>query len=270
MKDIYIRTITGIFFLVAVIGSILVHHIIFFFLVFMFSGLAMNEFFLMAARGEKRKHSVPYYVLGLLNYVLTGLIGLGYLDIRYAFLILLTFPVLMVFELFNRSGNAWRRLGIFVTGWIYIPIPFGLLNALYLTRFADDYFSGLIIGLFAIIWSSDVFAYLVGSAFGRNRLFPRISPNKSWEGSIGGLIFALVAAYVLSLVYPQVDLLNWIIIAMMTVVSGTLGDLVESMLKREAGVKDSGNLLPGHGGVLDRFDATIFAVPFVFVYVNLF
>lgn len=144
------------------------------------------------------------------------------------------------------------------------------MNALFLTPQVDDYFSGLLIGLFVIIWSSDVFAYLVGSAIGKNRLFERVSPKKSWEGSIGGLSFALLAAYILSLIYPQISLVNWLVLAIIIVIAGTFGDLVESMLKREAGVKDSGTILPGHGGVLDRFDATIFAVPFVFVYVNLF
>ena len=270
LKDIYIRTITGIFFLVAVIGSILVHHLAFFALLFGFCGLAMNEFILIRAKGTSRKSAIPYYVFGLLNYTIIGLIGLGYLDIRFAFLILLTFPLLMVFELFNRFEDSWKRIGSFFSGWLYISIPFGLMNALYLTRFSESYFSGLLIGLFVIIWSSDVFAYLVGSAFGKHRLFQRISPGKSWEGSVGGLIFALLAAYVLSLFYQQISLVNWMVIALITVVTGTLGDLTESMLKREAGVKDSGILLPGHGGVLDRFDATIFAVPFVFVYVNLF
>ena len=270
MKEIYIRTITGIFFLVAIIGSILLHPLAFFGVSFFFCAVALNEFLIISSKGESRKSSIHYFIFGLFNYSVTGLIGLGYVDIRFAYLIILTFPVVIVLELFNKSESSWKRIGIYLTGWMYISIPFGLMNALFLTPQVEGYFTGFLIGLFIIIWSSDVFAYLVGSAIGKHRLFERVSPKKSWEGSVGGLIFALVAAYIMSLMYTQIGLINWFIIAIIIVITGTFGDLVESMLKREAGVKDSGTILPGHGGVLDRFDATIFAVPFVFVYVNLF
>jgi phosphatidate cytidylyltransferase len=270
LKDIYIRTITGIFFLVAVIGSLLIHHLAFFALFFIFCGLAINEYYQMVLKGERRGRGVHFYLGGLIIYSLTGLIGLGYLDIRFAYLILLAFPLAMVPELFNRNSKSFKRVGIFFAGWLYIALPFGLMNALFLTRYSEDYFSGLLFGLFVIIWASDIFAYLIGSAIGKHRLFPSISPKKSWEGSFGGLVFGLIAAVVLSLVYPELSVAEWLIIALITIVAGTIGDLIESMIKREAGVKDSGKLLPGHGGILDRFDATIFAVPFIFVYVNLF
>ena len=123
--------------------------------------------------------------------------------------------------------------------------------------------------MFVIIWTSDVFAYLAGSMFGKHKLMERISPKKTWEGSIGGLFFSLIAAYILSLLVPQLSLVEWMILTIIIVISGTLGDLVESLLKRNADVKDSGTIFPGHGGVLDRFDAVIFATPMVFVYINL-
>jgi phosphatidate cytidylyltransferase len=116
------------------------------------------------------------------------------------------------------------------------------------------------------VWVNDTFAYLTGSLIGKHRLYERISPKKSWEGSIGGLFFSLLIAALFAHYSNYISVDRALIIAILVVVFGSLGDLIESMLKRQAGVKDSGNLIPGHGGILDRFDATFFAVPFVFVY----
>lgn len=270
MKDIYIRTITGIIFLVTIIGSILVHPLAFFGVNLFFSTLALNEFFILSGQKGGRKKHVRFFILGILIYSLTGLIGIGYLDIRFAVFILPFFLLVILFELFNKSDQSWKTVGTYLTAFAYISIPFGMMNALFIIPGKDSLQTGVLIGMFVIVWSSDVFAYLVGSMFGKHRLMERISPKKSWEGSIGGLIFALAAAYVLSLVNDQLNLVQWMIMAIIIVVFGTLGDLAESMLKRQANVKDSGNLFPGHGGVLDRFDAVIFATPFVYVYLNLF
>ncbi len=270
MKDIYIRTLTGFFFLVAVIGSIVAHPLAFFVLFSFFTLVGLNEFFLLTAKNDSRKKNILYYILGMFFYFLVALIGLGLIDIRYAYLILLLLPVIIIFELFRKEGAGWNRIGIYFTGFFYVSLPFGLLNALFVLPDRGEYVIGILIGMFVIVWSSDIFAYLTGSMFGKHRLFERISPKKSWEGSIGGLVFALLAAYVLSLFFTELSLTRWLILAVIIVITGTLGDLSESFLKRKAGVKDSGNIFPGHGGVLDRFDATLFAVPFVFFYINLF
>jgi len=269
VKDIYIRTLTGVFFLAAVIGSIILSPLAFFGLFFVFAFLGLNEFFLLAGNNNGRKKNMVYYLLGMFVYSLTGLIGLGLIDIRYAYLLLLVFPVTIICELFRKTDSGWNRIGTCFAAFFYIALPFGLLNALFLMPDREGYIISVLIGMFVIVWSSDIFAYLTGSMFGRHRLFERISPKKSWEGSIGGLIFALLAAWILSLFFNELNLTGWLILAVIIVITGTLGDLSESMLKRQAGVKDSGNIFPGHGGVLDRFDATLFAVPFVFVYVNL-
>jgi phosphatidate cytidylyltransferase len=269
LKDIYIRTITGVFFLVAVIGSVILHPLAFFGLMFVFTFFGLNEFILLSDTGDSRKNNAAFYIFGLLVYALIGLIGLGYVDIVLSYLLLLVFPVTIILELFRSEKPSWKRIGIYYTGWLYVGVPFGLMCTLYLTPASETYFNGILIGLFAIIWSSDVFAYLTGSMIGKHKLFERLSPKKTWEGSIGGLVFALAAAYLLSLFYSQLTLAEWMVLAVIIVVTGTLGDLSESFLKRQAGVKDSGNLFPGHGGMLDRFDAALFATPFVFVYVNL-
>jgi len=282
LKEIYIRTLTGIFFIVAVIGSILVHPLAFFIVFSGFTFVGLSEFLKLSTVKDGPGKNVGYFVSGMLIYILTALMGLGYIDLRFAYLILLIFFLTFIFELFRKQNASRERIGAWFTGFIYIAIPFGLMNSLFFAGIdglaLDEtigissntaYRIDILIGLFIIIWSSDVFAYLIGSWIGKHKLFERISPKKSWEGSLGGLVFAMIAAYILSLIFPQLNLVEWLIFAAIVVVFGALGDLIESMFKRLAGVKDSGNILPGHGGVLDRFDAVLFATPFVFVYVNL-
>ena len=129
---------------------------------------------------------------------------------------------------------------------------------------------GIVLGFLLILWFNDTGAYFVGSLMGKHKLFERISPGKTWEGSAGGALFALLTAWGLSFVFHRLDVVQWLILALITIIAGTLGDLVESMLKRSLGIKDSGNILPGHGGMLDRFDAVLLSAPFVFVYLALF
>jgi phosphatidate cytidylyltransferase len=126
------------------------------------------------------------------------------------------------------------------------------------------------IGYLGILWLNDTGAYFTGSLIGKHKLFERISPKKTWEGSIGGAVLAIATAYLASILFPQFSAWKWIGIGILTVIFGTLGDLVESALKRSLNIKDSGTILPGHGGILDRFDAVLVSVPFVFVFLSLF
>ncbi len=269
LKDIYIRTITGAIFLVVVIGSLLFHPLAFFALFFVFNLIGLNEYFLLARKEDSRKDNYLYFIFGSLLYALVALMGLAYLDIRFSYLAFAIMCSLIIFEVMRKNKPSWQRVGSFLAAYMFISIPFGLMNALYLTKGSEVPHPGILISMFVIIWSSDIFAYLVGSMIGKHRLHERISPKKSWEGSIGGLIFAFIAAYILSLFLTEYTLIEWLVMATIIVITGTFGDLSESLLKREAGVKDSGKIFPGHGGVLDRFDAVLLATPFVFVYVNL-
>ncbi|MBK6281354.1 MAG: phosphatidate cytidylyltransferase [Draconibacterium sp.] len=125
-------------------------------------------------------------------------------------------------------------------------------------------------GIFFIIWIYDSMAYVFGSMLGKHKICVRISPKKSWEGLIGGTVFAVITGIVNSLFFDELSLINWVVVALLIVAFGTSGDFFESKLKREAGVKDSGNILPGHGGMLDRFDTMLFAAPVIFVWITLF
>jgi phosphatidate cytidylyltransferase len=133
----------------------------------------------------------------------------------------------------------------------------------------DSFQPQRVLGMIFFIWINDTGAYLVGSFIGKHKLYEKISPNKTWEGTLGGAVLAMGLSYVVYLIFPQLAYIHWFIISIIVSVFGTFGDLVESMLKRMAGVKDSGKLMPGHGGVLDRFDSLFFATPFVFCYLAL-
>ena len=127
----------------------------------------------------------------------------------------------------------------------------------------------IFMGILVLIWINDSFAYFTGKRFGKNKLFPRISPGKTWEGTIGGALFTLALSYVVFLAFNDFSFEKWAGIAFIVAVFGTIGDLVESMLKRSKGVKDSGSIMPGHGGALDRFDSFIFVLPFIWLFINL-
>lgn len=156
-------------------------------------------------------------------------------------------------------------------GQMYVALPFALLPALV---FVGDpahpmeihYRWIFPLSVFIFLWTSDTGAYCFGSLFGKHRLFERISPKKSWEGSIGGAFTSLLAAYIISLWDSSLTLPQWLGFSLVVVIFGTWGDLVESLLKRQLGLKDSGNILPGHGGLLDRFDSSLLAIPASLVY----
>lgn len=182
------------------------------------------------------------------------------------FLILLF--LLPLVSLFSKLEHPLKRVAVIFAGVLLIALPLGLLNGL--SRFQFGKINQVfLLAFFVFIWVSDTFAYLVGSAIGKHRLFERISPKKSWEGSIGGALFALLAAEVFTYFLPDFGRIQWYGFALIVVVFGTFGDLSESQLKRSLKVKDSGLMLPGHGGILDRFDSTFLAAPMVYIYFEL-
>jgi phosphatidate cytidylyltransferase len=171
----------------------------------------------------------------------------------------------MISELFRRQENPIHNWAYFILGQVFIALPFSLLSFI---LFIDGYQPLVLLSVFVTIWVNDTGAYLVGVTFGKNRLFERISPKKSWEGFVGGALAALASGYVFSLLIPEISLLNWFIFSEIIVIFGTLGDLIESLLKRTIHVKDSGNVIPGHGGLLDRFDSMLLAAPVVFIFLS--
>lgn len=231
--------------------------------------MAQWEFY----RLVRAQEYVPIRLLGVfigsLLFVLSFLIEAGYIPGKYYFAIFPLASMVFLVKLYKKKDKSpFVNIAFFYLGITYVALPFTLINII--VFFHDSYGYQILLGLLIIIWASDTGAYFAGSIFGRRKLFERISPKKSWEGSIGGGVVALVCAFVISRYYTDLNLLEWVIVGGIVVVAGTYGDLVESLFKRSMAIKDSGNVIPGHGGFLDRFDSLILSVPFVVVFLMLF
>ncbi|MFA4046954.1 phosphatidate cytidylyltransferase [Prevotella sp. PCHR] len=200
----------------------------------------------------------------------SGLVQTGAVFIPY----LLTLVYLFVSELYAKNENAVNDWAYTMLGQMYVALPLSMINVLAFNAAADGSirFNYIIpLSIFVFLWTNDTGAYCTGSLIGRHKLFPRISPAKSWEGSIGGAVLVMVAAWIVGTcaVDNGADVLTvpqWLGLGLVVVVFGTWGDLVESLFKRTLGIKDSGTILPGHGGMLDRFDSSLMAMPAAVVY----
>lgn len=188
----------------------------------------------------------------------------------YSF-ILIPFLLLIV-ELFEKTDKPFQNVAGTLLGIFYAIVPIFLLisiskeNVYVEGTLIQKFTPNIAAGILFLTWINDTGAYLVGSKMGKTPLFPRISPKKTWEGTIGGIVFCILSAFLIHRLLGVLSLTDWMIIGGLVSIFGTLGDLIESMLKRSVGVKDSGTFMPGHGGFLDRFDAFIFEIPFIFLY----
>ena len=206
--------------------------------------------------------------IGGFLFVLTFFIERGDLDGKYLFLMFPLASIIFIFKLYKRKDqNPFVNIALYYLGITYVALPFSLVNVIVFD--GGKYAYKILLGLMLIIWSSDTGAYFTGTAFGKTKLFERISPKKSWEGSVGGTLSALGFSYLSMIYFGQLSLFEWLIVAVIVVVAGTYGDLVESHFKRTMSIKDSGNVIPGHGGFLDRFDSLILTVPFIVIFLKL-
>ena len=268
------RAITGVIFVAVLVGCILGGPISFTILFALISALTINEFGNIVNRMEHTHMNKPISILaGLFLFLCFGYIGVvpgaNEIFIPYLFLILYLF----ISELYKKQPNPLNNWAYAMMSQIYIALSFALLNVLAYhssaTESASQYNPILPLSIFIFNWVNDTGAYCTGMLFGKHRLFERISPKKSWEGSIGGAVFSIIAAIVLAHFFTFLSTGVWIGLGLTVVVFGTWGDLTESLMKRTLGIKDSSNILPGHGGMLDRFDSTLMAVPAAVVYLYL-
>ena len=268
MSNILLRAITGFFFIGVIVGALWIGNLIGSIVLTLFAILGLNEFFnlfnnhLKISINKNAALSSSTIIFLMLALIIT----LKY-DLKYLIIIIPIIFLYLLIELYRKKANPIENLGIYALSLIYIVIPFILaihLNVL------SSHQEPLVIGMFLLIWTNDTFAYLSGRFFGKTKLFERISPKKTWEGTIGGIIFTIIVGISISFWTIEYNMSFWVLAALLIAPCSIFGDLLESLFKRSLNIKDSGNILPGHGGILDRFDAAIYAIPFFYTLVIIY
>ena len=274
MKNLIIRALTGIIFVVVLISAIYIHPIFFLILFCIITGLTLWEFGGLVKHYENANLQRAVNVLGgvylfIATFVYTNGLTDGKIFLPYLLFIMLT----MIAELYYKAPNPINNWAFTLFAQVYCAGSFSMLNFIGAepgTPGVMSYTPLFIMAIFIFVWLDDTGAYLGGSLIGKRKLFERISPKKSWEGFFGGLILSLASSQAFAWFAPEINRMNWLGLAATVVLFGTWGDLIESLLKRTLGVKDSGNVLPGHGGMLDSFDSVMLAVPASYIYIELF
>ncbi len=228
-----------------------------------FAVIALYEFYQLFNQHKSVKVNWKIATfIGLLIFAILSATFLGWIKMIYVFFLIPVLFLNMLIELWKKEDQPIYNIAIQMLGIIYVVIPFYLMVEL---NYGSSQGMPRAIGMFVLIWTNDTFAYLTGRFFGKTKLFERISPNKTWEGTIGGGLLTMLVGILFAFFYnDNQDLIFWIGAALIVVPCAVLGDLLESLFKRNLNIKDSGKFLPGHGGILDRFDAAIFTVPFYF------
>ena len=269
MKELTIRTISALVLAIVMLSAVLISP---------WTYAALLLFVVLVGTYEMARlmkmDDIPNLLIGesfsIVSFALAALVALQITPVKWLLLELLLFMIPFLFALFSKTKDSKTVLTCLYASLFYLCLPSSMMLFMYrVDLFGILAGSRIIILIFCVLWSNDVFAYLTGKLLGKHKLFPRISPGKTVEGSLGGLVFTVIGMFVFAHFADWLPHLAAIGIAFISVVFGTLGDLCESMLKRQAGVKDSGKLIPGHGGILDRFDSVMFSVPFIFVYLLL-
>lgn len=274
MKNLIIRALTGIIFVVVLISAICIHPIFFLILFCIITGLTLWEFGGLVKHYENANLQRTVNVLGgVYLFIATFVYANGLTDGKIFLPYLLFIMLTMIAELYYKAPNPINNWAFTLFAQVYCAGSFSILNFIGAepgTPGVMSYTPLFIMAIFIFVWLDDTGAYLVGSLIGKHKLFERISPKKSWEGFFGGLILSLASSQAFAWFAPEINRMNWLGLAATVVLFGTWGDLIESLLKRTLGVKDSGNVLPGHGGMLDRFDSVMLAVPASYIYIELF
>lgn len=282
MKSVITRTITGIFFIAFVVWAIMYNPISLWALLALITGVSLYEFYKILFKGE-------FTTLQYLMHISAGIYLTTILWLEATMVMeasdsravtyapyLLYVMIVFITELYAKHEEPFTYAAKSLTGHLYIALPVGLLSFIAFGGLSilSIYMPIMLLALLVIIWVYDTGAFVTGMTFGKHRLFERISPKKSWEGFWGGVAFALLAAWGIYAILEnyglnQMELYKWLGFALVVVVSATMGDLTESLLKRTYGVKDSGRILPGHGGMMDRFDSVFMAAPAAYIYLSL-
>ena len=268
MKEFGTRAISGAIYITLLIASLYWQNAVII-LFFGFGLICLIEFNKLI----QLKSYVPYIIFTILY------LGFGYWPIisntsqgfkealQILHVITIFVELLLIKDLLSEKTIPLFASKRYIITTFYLSSAFVFLN--YIANFNNVFTPSLLLGSFILIWVNDSFAYLIGKNFGKQKLFPRISPKKTVEGFLGGLFFSCIASYFIANFTEILDSTNWLLLSIVISVFGTLGDLIESKFKRQAEVKDSGVIMPGHGGLLDRLDSIIFAAPFIYLFLRI-
>lgn len=262
------RAITAFFFTIVMLAS-LINGYTFTAFYLVLSTLALFEFYKMVKIGGIRPHRNVGLFASVVIFSLNAAYYFYQFELKYLLLIVPLIFSVFILELYKKNKIPFANISYTFVGFIFVTIPFCFFFSLGFLADFNTYNFHLPLAFLLLLWASDTGAYLFGVKFGKTRLFERHSPKKSWEGFLGGMFTSVLVSYIISTQFIEMSPLIWGGMAILIVTFGTLGDLVESMLKRSLDVKDSGTLLPGHGGFLDRFDGLLIAAPVVYVYLYL-
>ncbi|MDA9339636.1 phosphatidate cytidylyltransferase [Polaribacter sp.] len=261
MRNLLRRSFSGLIFVFLFISAILYSKESFVILTAIFAGISIWEFHKII--NFKSIASYLFFAAAVFlllkrpdSYAVVGILGINIIS-----------SLFLIYQLISKKEITFKdnrsKMGLTIRYLVFsfcflILIPFQ----------GEQYNPYTVLNILILIWVNDSFAFIVGKNFGKRKLFVSISPKKTIEGFIGGLVFSISTAYIISRYVTNYSLLNWIVIAIIVSIIGTIGDLIESKFKRQANIKDSGSIMPGHGGILDRFDSLLFAAPFVYLYIN--
>lgn len=262
-----------------VLGGFWLHPVSFFITGLVILAGSQAEYYKLISRNGVKPQKITGITAGAVLYIISTLVAAELAAPGYFLAVIPLFLIIMVTELYRRNEKPFDALAHTFFPLIYSVLPLCMFP---FAAFSQEgipsliaannisFSPGIIIGFFLLLWTYDTAAYLSGISFGHHRIMERVSPKKSWEGFIGGLIITAVVAWFLSGWLGVVSRSMWVAISVIISVAGTYGDLAESLLKRSLGVKDSGNIMPGHGGFLDRFDSTVFSFPLVYLFILIF
>lgn len=276
LKNFIVRTLSGAVLLLVILGALYIGYYGYLALLFLITMSGVWEFYNLSKAKEYEPQRGTGILLSLFIYLAGAFLGLSFVDklgddglVLSAFAlcgVVLLVGVVLSAEVFRNRTSPIVNVATTLAGALYVALPMALMAVVPLFLVGGGEWKALYFLFYLfLVWGNDVFAYLAGVTMGRHKMCERLSPKKSWEGFAGGVLGSLavgaLGAYVLNESYVV-----WLGLALVVSLSSVVGDLVESMFKRDAGVKDSGNIMPGHGGILDRFDAFILSAPFAFIY----
>ena len=286
LNNLVTRALSGAVFVTVVIGSLLLHPYAAAAMMTAVIVWATLEFYKIVSSDKARANRWIGVSCGSAIFAISFFYAKNVVSSDIFIFLIPLMMALFLGKLYTKDQCAFRSIAYTLAGIVYIALPFALCTGMMfppqenlnfegrllipiLSNY-DNYLPDILFGFFILLWANDTFAYLTGILIGRHRLFERISPKKSWEGFFGGLIGTAALSYLVAKIFPVLPVFHWAVMAAIIVIFGVYGDLIESLLKRNFEIKDSGRFLPGHGGILDRFDSVFIAAPMTYFYLKIF